>query len=487
LRADPTVPDYPGAQYDRGWRELVFPGNYQNPEPQPRYHLVVIGAGPAGLVTAIAAAGLGARVALIERQAMGGDCLNVGCVPSKALLEYTRQNTTASFAEAFVWLRRVREKIAHHDSVARYTEHGVDVFLGSARFLDETTLQVGEQRLTARRAVIATGARAVLPPIPGLAECDPLTNESVFELIDPPARLAILGAGPVGCELAQGFSRLGIEVQLFEMTDRVLPTELPEASAAVAQALEHDGVVLHLGSRVAKVTRSDGRTTLHTEAAQTTVDRVLVAAGRRANVEDLNLDIAGVEIRDGLIAVDSKLKTTNPRIYAAGDVCSRLQFTHSADAHARIVVQNALFTPTASTEKLIIPHCTYTDPEVAQLGRTRSDLEQSGVSFDLYRVEFGGLDRGQAEGDRDGFVEVLTAQGRDDILGATVVAHDAGEQIATLCVAMANGLGLGALGKAVLPYPTRGEYLRRLADTYNRTRLTPLAKRLMRTWFRWSS
>ena len=476
--------DYPGAQHDRSWRELVFPVDYRNPEPRPRYHLLVIGAGPAGLVASIAAAGLGARVALVERQAMGGDCLNVGCVPSKALLEFTRR-PSANFADAFEWLRGVREKIAHHDSVTRYTEEGVDVFLGSAKFVDRLVVQVGEHRLRARRVVIATGARPGLPPIPGLAESDPLTNESVFDLVDPPDRLAILGAGPVGCELSQALARLGVDVRLFEMAERVLPAEHPEASLAISRALQRDGVRVHTNSRVSEITGSDSGVTLHTEENQTTVDRVLVAAGRRANVEDLDLDIAGVAIRDGLIAVDGKLRTTNPNIYAAGYVCSPLQFTHNADAHARIVVQNALFAPTATTEKLVVPHCTYTDPEVAQVGRTRAELEQDTIAFDAYRVSFGDLDRGKAEDDREGFIEVLTAKGRDDILGASAVAHDAGEQIAVICVAMANGLGLGALGKAILPYPTRGEYLRRLADTYNRTRLTPLAKRLMKMWFRW--
>ena len=481
---DRTELDYPGAQHDRRWRELVFPVDYINPEPHPRYHRVVIGAGPAGLVTSIAAAGLGARVALIERQAMGGDCLNVGCVPSKALLEFTRRGS-ASFADAFEWLRGVRETIAQHDSVARYTEQGVDVFLGSATFVDPLVVQVGEHRITSRRVVIATGARPGLPPIPGLAESDPLTNETIFDLVEPPDRLAILGAGPVGCELSQALTRLGIDVWLFEMAERVLPAEHTEASAAVGEALQRDGVRVRTSCRVSEVTQSDNGVTLHTEDTQTTVDRVLVAAGRRANVEDLDLHIAGVQVEDGLITVDEKLRTTNPNIYAAGDVCSALQFTHNADAHARIVVQNALFAPTATTEKLIVPHCTYTDPEVAQVGRSRTELEQSTIPFDAYRVNFGDLDRGKAEGDRQGFVEVLTGKGRDDILGASIVAHDAGEQIAVLCVAMANGLGLAALGKAVLPYPTRGEYLRRLADTYNRTRLTPLAKRLMNTWFRW--
>ncbi len=487
MTRDSTGSEYPGAQYDRSWRELVFPNDYRNPEPQGRYHLIVIGAGPAGLVVAIAAAGLGARVALVERKAMGGDCLNVGCVPSKALLEFTRKNPAATFAEAFEWMRRVREDIAHHDSVTRYSERGVDVFLGSARFLDDATVRVGEQRLSGRRFVVATGARASLPPIPGLPDCDPLTNETVFDLVEAPGRLAILGAGPIGCELAQAMSRMGIDVQLFEMAARVLPTELPEASRAVADALQRAGVTLHLGSRVSSVSREDARTTLHAHDEQIAADRILVAAGRRANVEDLDLDVVGVEVRDGLIAVDNKLRTTNRRVYAAGDVCSRHQFTHNADAHARLVVQNALFAPTATTEKLIVPHCTYTDPEVAQVGRSQARLVETGVPFDLYRVEFGELDRGKTQGDRQGFVEVTCRRRRDEILGATIVGHDAGEQIAPLCVAMSNGLGLGALGKTILPYPTRGEYLRRLADSYNRTRLTPMAARLMKTWFRWNN
>ena len=358
--------DYPGERYDRSWRRLVFPSDYRNPEPHARYHLVVIGAGPAGLVMAIAAAGLGARVALVERQAMGGDCLNVGCVPSKALLEFTRHNRGAGFDDAFTWLRQVRAEIARHDSVERYQGQGVDVFLGSARFVDRQTVQVDDRRLSARRFAIATGARAAIPPIPGLGECDPLTNESVFDLVSPPRRLAVLGAGPVGCELSQAMARLGVEVHLFEMADRVLPGQSPQASRVLAEALEQDRVKLHLGSPVSEVTLEDGRAVLHAAGARVAAARVLVAAGRIANVEGLELGKAGVEVRDGLIVVDHRLRTANRRIYAAGDVCSRLQFTHHADAHARIVVQNALFAPTAGTGKLLTPRCTYTEPEVAQ-------------------------------------------------------------------------------------------------------------------------
>lgn len=484
MREDGKHKRYPGDDHDRRWRELVFPGNYRNPEPRRKYHLVVIGAGPAGLVASIAAAGLGARVALVERQAMGGDCLNVGCVPSKSLIEFTRRNPNAGFDEAFAWLRQVRSEIAAHDSVERYVRSGVDVFLGPAGFAGRNGVEVDGQRLTARRLLIATGARADLPPIPGLQDCGALTNESFFDLVHRPRRLAVLGAGPVGCELAQGMARLGVEVHLFELARRVLPSAIAPASDAVAAALESDGVRLHLGSKVTRIGVVGGRPTIHARGASITADRLLVAAGRRANVEGLNLAAAGVELRGGRIAVDDKLRTTNRRIYAAGDVCSALPFTHNADAQARIVVRNALFAPTASTRALVVPQCTYTDPEVAQVGKTEAQLTEAGVAFDSYRLEFGELDRATAAGEREGFVELLTARGKDTILGATIVGHDAGEQIAPLCLAMANGLGLGAAGKAVLPYPTRAEYLRRLADQYARTRLTPRAAGLLKAWFR---
>ncbi len=484
---EPNDAAYPGAHYDVAWRELTFPAGYLNPAPKARYHIVVLGAGSAGLITAIGAAGLGARVALVEREAMGGDCLNVGCVPSKALLEFTRRSGgTVEFDDAFEWMRKVRAEVSRQDSVDRYTQSGIDVFLGSAHLLNDTTVQVGDRRLNARRIVLATGARAAVPPIPGLAECQPLTNETLFDLKEPPASLAILGAGAIGCEMAQAFVRLGVEIQLFEMTGRVLPLEEEEASAVVARALERDGVTLHLNAPVSSVSSHNSKITVHCPDVQASVDKILVAAGRRANVEDLRLDVVGVDTEAGLIKVDSRLRTSNPRLYAAGDVCSRMQFTHNADAQARIVVQNALFAPTASTDDLIIPHCTYTDPEVANVGRKKAKLRHEAVAFDIYRVEFGDLDRGRTQGDAEGFVEALTAKGGDEILGATIVGYDAGEQIAGLCIAMSHNIGLGGLGKTVLPYPTRAEYLRRLADSYNRTRLTPRAKRIMSQWFRWS-
>jgi pyruvate/2-oxoglutarate dehydrogenase complex dihydrolipoamide dehydrogenase (E3) component len=480
---------YPGTEFDLQWRRLVWPEGYRNPSPQPRYHLVVIGAGPAGLVTAIAAAGLGAKVALVERTAMGGDCLNVGCVPSKSLLEFTHERRGAeAFDAAFAWLRQVRASIAPHDSVDRYTRAGVDVFLGHARFIDDRSIAVDDLEIAARRFVIATGARAAIPPIPGLAEAKPLTNETVFELRARPASLAIIGAGPIGCELSQAFARLGTEVHLIELAKRVLPTELDDASRIIAAALEREGVILHLGASVTGVERHSHRVTIATEAGAVAATEVLVAAGRTPNTSELNLAAANVDTDEaGLIVVDARLRTRNPRIFAAGDVCSAQQFTHNADAQARVVIQNTLFAPTASTKHLRVPHCTYTRPEVAQVGPHRDELDRQRTPYEVFRLGYEELDRGKTQDDSEGFVEILTKAGGDEILGATIVGRDAGEQLAAVCIAMQRGIGLGQFSKTVLPYPTRSESLRRLADTYNRSRLTPAVKRLMEQWFRWTA
>lgn len=483
---DSQHPSYPGAEHDAAWRRLVCPADYANPTPKPRYHLAVIGAGPAGLVTAIAAAGLGAKVALIEKKAMGGDCLNVGCVPSKSLLEFTAHGEGhADFDAAFAWLRRVRAGIAPNDSVERYRDAGVDVFFGNAKFRDEQTVSVAGLDLSARRTVVATGSRAAMPPVAGLADAKPLTNETLFDLEKRPERLAILGAGPVGCELAQAFARLGVDVHLLEMGDRILNSEHADASDTVAAALGRCGVTVRTGTRVARVERRGTSVWIDTGGEPITADTLVVAAGRRANTDELNLAAVGVQTSpNGLVEVDKYLRTTNSKIYAAGDVCSKLQFTHHADAQARIVIQNALFVPSATTRKLVVPRCTYTAPEVAQIGPTPAELERRGTAFDTYRVAFGELDRGRTQGDEEGFAELLTSRGTGTLLGATIVGRDAGEQIASVCVAMANGLGLDAFAKTVFAYPTRAEYLRRIADTFNRTRLTGRTKALMGHWLR---
>lgn len=467
---------------DECWRRLVFPAGYRNPTPAPRYNLTVIGAGPAGLVVAIAAAGLGARVALIERHAMGGDCLNVGCVPSKTLI--AAASGGLSFAHAMDRVHAVRAAIAAHDSVERYCAAGVDVFLGEASFVNAHEVRVGEARLRTRRTVIATGARAVIPPLAGLAELAPLTHETVFELTEPPRRLAVLGAGPVGCELAQAFARLGTQVDLLELAPRILPQEEPEAAQLVAAALVRDGIRLHLGARITRATRlAAGKALLLEDGTPVVADEVLVATGRARNVEALELERAGVRADPAAgVRVDARLQTSHPHIYAAGDVCSTLQFTHAADAQARIVVRNALFPGSSSAERLIVPWCTYTRPELARVGAGARELERAGRAFDRYRVEFGDLDRGRTDDAADGYAQVLTARGTDRILGATIVGKDAGEQLAPLLVALARGLGLKSLASLVLPYPTRSEYLRRIVDAYMRTRLTPRTARTLRWW-----
>ncbi len=467
---------------DALWRRLVFPPGYRNPTPAARYHLTVIGAGPAGLVTAIAAAGLGARVALVERHAMGGDCLNVGCVPSKTLLAAAAGGLT--FARAMQRVRAVRASIARHDSVERYCGAGVDVFLGPASFSDAHEIRVAEARLRTRRTVIATGARAYIPPLPGLGEIAPLTNETVFDLTGQPRRLAVLGAGPVGCELAQAFARLGTHVELLELGPQILPQDEPEAAQRVAEALVRDGVSLRLGARVTGASRtSAGRVLMLADGTAVAADEVLVAAGRARNVEGLALERAGVRFDSQAgVAVNARLQTSHPHVYAAGDVCAALQFTHAADAQARIAVRNALFPGGARADTLVIPWCTYTRPELAHVGATSRELEGAGRAFDRYRVEFGELDRGQTDDAADGFAEVLTARGSDRILGATIVGRDAGEQLSPLVLALTRGLGLKRLGSLVLPYPTRSEYLRRILDAYSRTRLTPFTARTLKWW-----
>ena len=476
---------YPGEEFDDMARDLLSPTDYQNPQPQPRYHLVVVGAGPAGLISAIGAAGLGAKVALIERHRMGGDCLNVGCMPSKALLAFSKQRG-ADFQHAFAWLREVRAGIAPHDSVERYIEAGVDVFLGDALFNAGGQICVGDTPLNARRIALCTGASAAIPPIPGLVESRPLTNETIFDLPAPPSSLAILGAGAIGCELALALSRFGVSVSLFEMAERVLPLETPLASQAVAMALESSGVDLYLGQGVSAV---KGSGTVVVGGQEIECERILVALGRKPNTDGLNLGAAGVSVdQQGFVLTNAKLQCNNKRIFAAGDCAARQQFTHHADAQARALIQNALFAPTASVDALVVPHCTYTDPEVASVGANPDSLEKSAIAFDRFEFDLSELDRSRADPDSQlrpvQHAEVYTQKGSDKILGATIIGHDAGELIAPICLMMSNGLGLSAAQKTIFSYPTRSDYLKRLGDAYNRNRMTPTVARLFRWWLR---
>ncbi|MGH7899034.1 MAG: mercuric reductase [Candidatus Binatia bacterium] len=495
----------PDDEWNRRLVANVHPSPYRNPEPAPRYNLVVIGAGTAGLVTAAGAAGLGAKVALVERQWLGGDCLNVGCVPSKAVIRPTRTlgeiqrgpslglsaSAEADFAAVMERMRRIRAGISGHDSVERFRGLGVDVFLGEARFTGPDTVEVGGARLCFKHAVIATGARAGAPPIAGLADAGYLTNETVFSLTERPRRLAVIGAGSIGCELAQAFRRLGSEVVAFDVLPQILGREDPDAAEIVKQSMLRDGVRLVLSAEIRRIERRGVEKVLGFTVAgrdeEVAVDEILIGAGRVPNVDALGLEAAGVEYdRKRGVHVNDHLQTTNASIYAAGDVCLATQFTHAADFSARLVIQNALFFGRKTFSTLTIPWCTYTDPEVAHVGLSERDAAEKAIAIDTLVRPFAEVDRAILDGEEDGFVKIHLRKGTDKIVGATIVAAHAGDLISEITVAMAAGMGLGRLASVIHPYPTQAEAIRQLGDAYNRTRLTPVVKTVFDTWLRWT-
>ena len=493
-------------EHDRTLLERVHPADWVNPPPKPRYHLVVIGGGTAGLVSAAGAAALGAKVALIERHRMGGDCLNFGCVPSKALLRSARAaadvraasefgiefsgEVRVNFAAVMERMRRLRAEISPNDSAQRFRDLGVDVFFGRAHFVGVDRLAVGDTELRFRRAIVATGTRPAIPLIPGLTEAKCLTNESIFSLTALPLRLAVIGAGPIGCELAQAFARFGSQVTLIGNHEQILPREDADAASLVAQRLQRDGIDLLLSSQIQRVESAGAAKTLFVsqngEIRSLIVDAILIAAGRTPNVEQLDLDKAGVKFdaKEGVL-VNDRLQTSNGRIFAAGDVCSRFKFTHAADACARIAVQNALFYGRAKASALVIPWCTYTDPEIAHVGLNEKDAKGQGASINTFFQAFRHVDRAILDGDAAGFVKIHVASGTDKIVGATIVSRYAGEMIGTVALAMMSGLGLKTLARTIQPYPTYGEALKKLGDAHNKTRLTPTVRWLFEKWFHW--
>jgi len=497
----------PADEYNETLVVNVHPADWTNPEPAGRYNLVVIGAGTAGLVTAAGAAGLGAKVALVEKHLMGGDCLNYGCVPSKALIRSARafaavrdagafgvrvpEGSSVDFSAVMERMRKLRASISPHDSAQRFQRLGVDVFLGEARFNGSDSLQVGRRLLRFKKAVIATGARAAAPPLPGLKEAGFLTNETIFSLTRLPARLGVIGGGPIGCELAQCFARFGSQVHLFEMTSHVLPREDADAAGIVEQSLVRDGVRLLAESKLIRV-RSDarGKILIYQQAGrehELIVDEILVAAGRAPNVEGLNLEGVGVRYdeRAGVL-VDDRLRTTNPSIFAAGDICSRYKFTHASDFQARIVIQNALFFGRSKASALTIPWCTYTDPELAHVGLNEDGARERGIAVDTYVQPLSGVDRAILDGEEAGFVKVHVRKRTDQIVGATIVAAHAGDLICELALAMTAKVGLKKIGGTIHPYPTQADAIRKLGDQYNRTRLTPLVQSIFRRWLAWT-
>lgn len=495
--------------WDKHNQELVaqvHPSDWKNPEPASRYNLVVIGAGTAGLVSAAGAAGLGARVALIERHLMGGDCLNVGCVPSKALISAGRAASAVrdagafgvqipdgvkiDFGQAMERMRRLRASIAPNDSVKRFSDLGIDVFLGNGRFVDSSSVEVAGKTLRFKKAVIATGARAAAPPIEGLDEVSYLTNETLFSLTELPQRLAVIGAGPIGCEMAQAFARLGSQVLLVEAVHGILPREDSDAAGIVLESMMKDGVKLLCCGKALKLARADGNkirllVDSHEKSYDEVVDQLLVAVGRAPNVEGLGLEDAGVMYSKKGVQVNDTLQTTQPNIYAAGDICSPYQFTHAADFMARIVIRNALFLGRAKASALTIPWCTYTEPEIAHVGLYEKQALEQGIQVNTFTRRLGEVDRSILEGRTNGLVRVHVRKGSDKIAGATIVAPNAGDMISELTLAMTHGLGLKDIAATIHPYPTRTEAIRQVADAYNRTRLTPFAKSLFSRLMAW--
>jgi pyruvate/2-oxoglutarate dehydrogenase complex dihydrolipoamide dehydrogenase (E3) component len=387
-------------------------------------------------------------------------------------------------------LRRLRAGISPHDSAERYRGLGVDVHFGQATFVARDALEVAGQTLRFGRCIIATGGRAAVPDVPGLADAGYFTNETIFTLTALPPRLAVIGAGPIGCELAQAFARLGATVTLIGSHAQILPKEDQDAAEIVQRSLERDGVQMLLGARPTRVESVGEEKRLTVERAgrgeAVLANAILVAVGRRPNVDGLGLEAAGVEYdpRDGVV-VNDRLRTGNRRIFAAGDVCSQYRFTHAADALARIAIQNALFFGRARASRLVMPWCTYTDPEVAHVGLTEHDARDQGIAVDTFTQPLSGVDRAILDGETEGFVRVHVHRGTDRLIGGTIVARHAGETIGELTLAMTAGRGLKSLAGVIHPYPTQAEGIKRVADAYNRTRLRPWVKKLLENWFAW--
>jgi pyruvate/2-oxoglutarate dehydrogenase complex dihydrolipoamide dehydrogenase (E3) component len=500
----PQIEVKPADEFNKKLVENAHPPDWINPNPAGRYNLVVVGAGTAGLVAAAGAAILGAKVALIERHLTGGDCLNYGCVPSKALIRASRaayaitearefgvetSAPTIEFGDVMRRVRRVRAEIAPHDSVQRFAALGVEVFLGHGHFTGKRSLEVEGERLEFRKAIIATGARAAVPPIPGLAEAGYLTNESVFSLTALPRRLIVIGGGPIGCELAQAFARLGSQVSLVSDVPRLLPKEDADVAALLEKQFRSEGIAMILGAKVERAERSAVGKILIVDGGQgkqTVVgDEILLAVGRTPNVEGLNLEAAGVQYNDKGVRVDDHLRTSNKNILAAGDIGSRFHFTHAAEALGRIALQNSLFFGRKRASDLVIPWCTYTNPEIAHVGLNDEEARKRGTEIETLTLPFAENDRAVVDGDTAGFARVHASRKNGRVLGATLVSHHAGESIGELVMAIQHGIKVGALGAVIHPYPTEAEIIKRLGDLSQRGRLKPWMKRTLVKTFQW--
>jgi pyruvate/2-oxoglutarate dehydrogenase complex dihydrolipoamide dehydrogenase (E3) component len=493
----------PDDAYNRELLQNARPPSWVNPKPYDVYNLVVVGAGTAGLVATAGAAALGARVALIEERLMGGDCLNFGCVPSKAVIRASRaafalkeaadfggsakESTPFNFSHAMERMRRLRAEISFHDSVQRFTSLGAQVFFGAAQFISRDIVEVDGLPLRFRKAIIATGGRPAHPGIPGLSEAGFLTNETIFTLTELPSRLIVMGAGPIGCELAQAFQRLGSEVTIITRGSRILPREDPDVSALLIKRFEREGIRLVVDANIRRVERRNGDKVIHfahgSSQKELSGTEILVSVGRVTNTEGLNLKAAGVDFDAKGVKVNDRLQTTNSDIYAAGDICSQFKFTHAAEAMARIALQNALFFGRKKASSLVIPWTTYTDPEVAHVGLTEQEARERGHEVSTFTLPFAEVDRAILDGETEGFARVHMDTETRHILGATLVNRHAGESIGEFVLAMTHGLKLEALSGVIHPYPTQAEVIKRLGDASMKSRLKPWMRRLLEKYF----
>src|SRR5208282_2544370 len=466
---------------ERTLLQNVRPLDWRNPEPVATYNLVIIGAGPAGMLTALSAARVGAKVALIERNRFGGVCLNVGCISSKAIIRTSRlyaemrnaenfgaqvpTGISVEFSAVMERMRRVRARIGRRISAQRLSSMGVDVYFGEARFAGPEAIVVEGKRLRFKRALVASGARPALPAIPGIAKAGYLTNESAFDLTECPRRLLVLGGGPLGCELAQAFCRMGSQVSIVQNDPMFLGNEERDAAQILSDALARDGIGIHLNTEASNV-RTEGNQKLVDLVSDdykftVTVDEILVGIGSSPNVEGMNLEAAGVQFdKEAGVFTNDYLQTSNPQIYAAGDVCSEKKFPHIEAAAADLVVHNALFSGRERLSALAIPWCTYTDPEIAHVGLYVKEARVKGIPVKTFTVMMSDVDRAITDGEDEGFVKIHVREGTDKILGATVAASHAGEMISEISLAMSAGLGLGALARVSHPYPTQAQAIK---------------------------
>ena len=480
--------------------------HYKKPKTY-EYNVVVLGAGSGGLVAAYIAATLKARVALVEKDKMGGDCLNTGCVPSKAflrsakILHEARQAKTwgfdsstieFDFAQVMERVQNIIQQVAPHDSEERYRALGVEVFNGEAKLLDPYRVRVGDQVLTTKNIVIATGARPLLPPIPGLEEVQPLTSDTVWNIRKLPLRLVVVGGGPVGCELAQAFARYGSQVTLIEGMNRLLLKEDPEVSELIKTRFKKEGITVLTGHVVEAFQALMGQKMVicDCEGQKISVkcDEVLVALGRKANVSGFGLEALGVELRsNGTIEVDDYLRTNYPNIYAVGDVTGPYQFTHAASHQAWYASVNSLFSPLKKfkVDYRVMPWTTFTDPEVARVGLNETEAREQGVPFEVTRYDLADLDRAITDGVNEGFVKVLTPPGKDALLGVTIVGAHAGETLAEFVLAMKHGIGLNKILGTIHTYPTFAEANKLAAGNWKKAHAPERILNWLKTFHTW--